>query len=226
MTTTTEPRKPNSIPASAGMSASFVRDILVSGVFPWVAVLVLQHYGVGLIPALAISTIFPVVDGIVSFARNRRLDALGIVNLVFILGSIAVAFWSGDAHVALLKGAVVTGIFGLVCLGSLAVPKPLMFFLGRQFSTRNDPVLVAAWNDRWQYPSFRRVMRIMTAVWGVAYLVEVAARTIAAYTLPPAVALGTAPIITYGILGTLIAWTVAYGSAMQRKYRPTTLTTT
>ncbi len=43
-------------------------------------------------------------------------------------------------------------------------------------------------------------MRIMTAVRGFRY------------------GLGTAPVISYGVFGLLIAWTVAYGSAMRRKY--------
>jgi intracellular septation protein A len=201
-----------------GMSKGFVRDIVVSGVLPWIAVFVLQHYGVALVPALAIATVFPVADGIFSLVRYRRLDAIGIVNLSFLLGSIAITFWSGDVHVSLLKGAVLTAAFSLVCLGSLLAPKPLMFFLGRQLSTRGDAALVAEWNERWQYARFRRTMRLITAAWGVGYLLEVVARVAVAYSFPPLVAMGLAPVITYGVLAILIAWTIAYSSAMRRKY--------
>jgi hypothetical protein len=196
----------------------FLRDLFVSGALPWIAVAVLQRYGVALVPALAISAIFPLVDGLVTFVRAHRFDAIGAVNLVFIVASIGLTVWSGDVHVTLLKGVVLTGAFSLLCLGSLLAPKPLLFFLGRQFSTRGDPALVADWNARWAYPRFRRVMRVMTAVWGLGYALEVVVRTIAAYTLPPLVALGAAPVISYGVLGLLIAWTVSYGSAMRRKY--------
>jgi hypothetical protein len=201
-----------------GMSRAFVRDMVVSGALPWVAVLVLQHYSVPIVKALAISTIFPVVDGIFSFVRYRRIDALGIVNLTFIVGSIGISLWTGDVHVALLKGAVLTAGFSCLCLGSLLAPRPLMFFLGRQFSTKNDPVLIAQWNDRWQFPRFRRIMRLITAVWGFGYLLEVGVRVVAAYTLPPVVVIATAPVITYGVLGLLMAWTIVYSSAMTRKY--------
>jgi hypothetical protein len=201
-----------------GAFGGFSRDLFVSGALPWIAVVVLQRYGVALVPALAISALFPLVDGLVTFARARRLDAIGAVNLGFIVASIAMTLWSGDVHVALLKGAVLTGTFSLICFGSLLAPKPLMFFLGRQFSTHGDPALVAAWNVRWQFPRFRRVMRIMTAVWGLGYALEVIARAIVAYAVSPVVAVGTAPVISYGVLGLLIAWTVSYGSAMRRKY--------
>jgi hypothetical protein len=207
--------------ATGGMSRAFLRDMLVSGILPWVAVLVLQHFQVPIVRALAISTIFPVADGIFSFVRYRRLDALGIVNLSFILGSIGISLWTGDVHIALLKGALLTAGFSCLCLGSLLAPRPLMFFLGRQFSTRNDPRLIAQWNARWQYPRFRRIMRLITAVWGLGYLLEVLVRVTAAYTLAPMVVIATAPFITYGVFALLMTWTILYSSAMTRKYAAT-----
>jgi tryptophan-rich sensory protein len=178
---------------SRSMLRGFGRDMFVSGILPWIAVLVLERYGVPLVSALALSTIFPVVDGTVSLVRKHRLDAIGLVNLSFIIGSI-------------------------VALGSLLAPKPLMFFLGRQFSTGDDKALIAEWNARWDRPQFRTIIRIITAVWGVGYAIEVIARVTAAYTLPPLVVLATAPFITYGVLALLIAWTIAYSSAMRQKY--------
>jgi len=200
------------------MVRGFARDMFVSGMLPWIAVLVLERYGVPLVPALALSTIFPIVDGTVSLVRKHRLDAIGAVNLSFIIGSIAVTFWTGDAHVALLKGAVLTAAFSVVCLGSLLAPKPLMFFLGRQFSAGDDAALIAEWNARWDRPQFRTTLRIITAVWGAGYALEVIARVTVAYTLPPLVVMATAPAITYGALALLIAWTIAYSSAIRRKY--------
>lgn len=200
------------------MLRGFGRDMFVSGILPWIAVLVLERYGVPLVSALALSTIFPVVDGTVSLVRKHRLDAIGLVNLSFIIGSIGITLWTGDVHVALLKGAVLTAAFSLVALGSLLAPKPLMFFLGRQFSTGDDKALIAEWNARWDRPQFRTIIRIITAVWGVGYAIEVIARVTAAYTLPPLVVLATAPFITYGVLALLIAWTIAYSSAMRQKY--------
>jgi hypothetical protein len=201
-----------------GMSRDFLRDIFVSGVLPWISVFVLQHYGVPIVRALAISTIFPLTDGTYSLVRRHRLDAIGAINLGFLLASIAATFLTGDVHFLLLKGAVLTGVFSLICLGSLFAPKPLMFYTGRQLSTRDDPVLEAQWNARWELPRFRRIIRLITAVWGIGYMLEVVARVITAYTLPPLTVIGIAPILTYGTLGALMTWTIAYSSAMRRKY--------
>ena len=201
-----------------GMSRDFIRDIFISGVLPWISVFVLQHYGVPIVRALAISTIFPLADGAYSLLRHHRLDAIGAINLGFLLASIGATFLTGDVHFLLLKGAFLTGIFSLICLGSLLAPKPLMFYLGRQVSTRDDPVAEAEWNARWELPRFRRIMRLITAVWGIGYMLEVVARVITAYTLPPLTVIGIAPILTYGTLGALMTWTIAYSSAMRRKY--------
>jgi hypothetical protein len=187
-------------------------------VLPWISVFVLQHYGVPIVRALAISTIFPLTDGTYSLVRRHRLDAIGAINLGFLLASIAATFLTGDVHFLLLKGAVLTGVFSLICLGSLFAPKPLMFYTGRQLSTRDDPVLEAQWNARWELPRFRRIIRLITAVWGIGYMLEVVARVITAYTLPPLTVIGIAPILTYGTLGALMTWTIAYSSAMRRKY--------
>jgi hypothetical protein len=200
------------------MSRDFARDMFVSGILPWISVFVLQHYGVTIVRALAISTIFPIADGAYSLIRRHRLDGIGTINICFLLASIVVTFISGDVHVLLLKGAVLTGVFSLVCLGSLLAPKPLMFFLGRQMSTRDDPVLLARWNARWEFPQFRNIIRLITAVWGIGYALEVVGRVITAYTLPPLTVIALAPFITYGVLALLIVWTIAYSNAMERKY--------
>jgi hypothetical protein len=171
------------------MSLDFARDMFVSGILPWISVFVLQHYGVTIVRALAISTIFPIADGAYSLLRRHRLDGVGTINICFLLASIVLTFVSGDVHILLLKGAALTGVFSLVCLGSLLAPKPLMFFLGRQMSTRDDPVLL-----------------------------EVVVRVTTAYTLPPLTVIALAPFITYGVLALLIVWTIAYSNAMERKY--------
>jgi hypothetical protein len=203
---------------SRGMSLGFVRDLVISGVLPWVCVYLLGRAGMSLVTALWLSTLIPVVDGAITFARKRRLSIIGIINLAFLLASIALAFLSGDYHILLLKGALLTGVFSLLCLGSLLAPKPLMFFVGRQVSTGDDPVRVAEWNARWELPRFRNIMRLITAVWGIGYLIEVAARISITYTLPELTVLALNPVITYGILGLLMAWTILYAGAMRRKY--------
>jgi hypothetical protein len=203
---------------SRGMSLSFVRDLVVSGILPWLCVYLLGRNGVPLVTALWIATLIPIADGTFSFVVKHRLSIIGIINLAFLLASIALAFVSGDYHLLLLKGALLTGVFSLLCLGSLLTPKPLMFYIGRQVSTGDDPVRVAEWNARWELPRFRNIIRLITVVWGIGYLFEVAARIVITYTLPLLTVVALNPVITYGMLGLLMTWTILYGGAMRRKY--------
>lgn len=60
------------------------------------------------------------------------------------------AFWalgtaasliSGSVFFALVKDSFLTATFGLLCLGSLLVQRPLAFYLIRQFIAGHDPAL-------------------------------------------------------------------------------------
>jgi len=200
------------------MTRGFVTDIVVSGVLPWIAVFVLQRMGVPIITAFAIAMVFPLAEGVYSLVRRHRLDAIGSINLVLLIATLGVTFLSGDVHFVLLRGVLVTSAFSLLCLGSLAAPKPLMFYLGRQLSTRDDPVALAEWNDRWKSQRFRGIMRLITLVWGLAFALEVGVRVIVAYRFEPVVAFALAPVVTYGTLAVLMVWTIAFGGRMRRKY--------
>ena len=78
---------------------------------------------------------------------------------------------SHNARLVLDEGSVPTAVFGLICPGSLATPKPLMYRLAMEFigpGTRQG----REFTGRWQYPGFRRVFRVITTAWGTAYLAE------------------------------------------------------
>jgi hypothetical protein len=197
-------------PALTPKFGGLIESLVVSFALPLLAVQVLQRHGVSLVNALAISAVFPAGQSAFAWLRTRRLDALGAISLVFIVLSVAASLISGDARFALVKESLLTGLFGLICLGSLLAPKPLMFFVGRQFATGGDAALSAEWDSRWQYPFFRRVQRTITAVWGGAYVLEAVTRVVVAYTAPPATTLIVSPLL--GILATVvcITFTIRY----------------
>lgn len=69
-----------------------------------------------------------------------------------------------------------------------------MFYIIRQFVAGNDPVRVEWWNSLWQYPDFRAAQRLVTGVWGIAYLVEALLRVGFALLLPPAQVVAISPV--------------------------------
>ena len=111
---------------------------------------------------------------------------------------------------AVLKAAPAFGLFGLACLFSLWSRRPLMFFVGREFTAGGDMVKRAAWTARWEMAGFRRAMRLLTIVWGVACLLKATLGIGAALLLPPRVALVAEPILGIGTTAALLVWTTAY----------------
>jgi len=186
-------------------------------VFPLIAVNLLVAYGVGVVAALAYSAIFPAIETTIAAIRLHHVDALGAISLTFIALGIGASLVSGDVHFALAKESFFSGVFGLICLVSLALPRPLIFYISRTFAAGGDHAREAAWNGRWVYPMFRQVMRTMTLVWGVGYLLEAALRVILVYVLPVRTAINVSPLLAAGTTVALIVWTLRYGKAAQRR---------
>jgi len=176
-----------------------------------VAYQVLTNLGVDSVTALASSVICPVLGTGWSFVRTRRPDIIGVVSLTFILVGVATSLVSGDPRFVLVKDSLMTGVFGILCLGSLVlVPRPLLFYFGRQFSSAGDPARAAAFESMWAYPHFRAVIRAMTIVWGVGYLIEALVRIGLSFLLATSVFLVVSPLLAFGVTIGLISWTVAY----------------
>ncbi|MER5808037.1 VC0807 family protein [Streptomyces sp. NPDC002033] len=175
-----------------------------------------EDHGWSEFSALLVSGIWPVLDSAVNVAWRRKLDEFAIVTLVFlVITAFVTLVGTHSARTLLIKDSAVTGLFGLLCLATLLAPRPLMFYFGRKFGTDGTKEGVAEFNGLWQYPDFRRVMRHMTAVWGVAYLVEAALRVVLAFTLPTSTMVILNPFLIYGFLGGLILWTVRYSKRAQ-----------
>ncbi len=160
--------------------------------------------------ALVLSGTFPVLANVLSLMRSRTLDIIGVVVLVGIGVGAVTAFMSGDARMVLLRESFVTGALAIVCLASLWWPRPLLFFIGRDFSTGHDPARVAQFNALWELPGARRTFRVMTAVRGAGWIAGVAIKIALVLTLSIPQVLVVGPIESWGITAALIWWTLRY----------------
>ncbi len=187
------------------------RSLAINVVVPLIVAQWLLHHGRSPVVALGIAALFPLGDGIVS-ALRRRIDVLGVASLAALVVGIALSFVTGNAVFAIAKESLFTGLFGIAFLVSLALSRPLIFHLGRQFNTAGDPAAQAAWDANWSNPGFRRVLRLLTAVWGLGLLTEAVLRVGLALVLTPAVAIVVSPVLGIGSIGLLIVWTTAYAA--------------
>ncbi|MFF4405842.1 VC0807 family protein [Streptomyces sp. NPDC001262] len=183
----------------------------------------LTSAGYGEVTALLASAAWPVADIAVYLAWHRRVDEFAVISLVFMALTIAVTLAGPQsARLILVKDSLVTGIFGLACLASLAAPRPMMFYFGRKFATDGTTAAVAWWNGLWQYEGFRRVQRNLTIGWGLAYIAEAVLRVALSYVLSTSAMVTVNSVLSYAVTGVLIFWTITYA----RRSRPKTAAAT
>nr|WSW45937.1 hypothetical protein OG296_24135 [Streptomyces sp. NBC_01001] len=200
-------------PARSGGAAAlgWILTIGLNVVAPILTYNQLHDHGWSEFGALLASGAWPLLDSAIMVAWRRKLDEIAIITLVFLVITAVVPFVGAQSAQALLvKDSFVTGLFGLMCLGTLLAPRPLMFYFGRKFGTDGTPAGVAYYNGLWRFEGFRTAQRRMTLVWGVVYLIEAAVRIVLSFVLDTSTMVALSPFMIYGTLGGLALWTVRF----------------
>jgi hypothetical protein len=176
----------------------------------------LRSQGWSTVTSLVVSGVLPAAGVIIGVVRKRRIDVVGAVVLLGIAIGTVLGLASGSARLVLLEGSVPTAIFGAVCLGSIWTSRPLMYRFALEFIGEDTPK-GRDFADKWRYPEFRHAFIVTTTVWGVAYLLEAAARFVIVEATSAGTAFGISRVMPYVIAGVLAAWNVAYGRQARRK---------
>jgi hypothetical protein len=197
-----------------------LRSVAMIAIFdvggPLLAYNLLRSNGVGTVAALVLSGLFPVVGMIIGFIGHRRVDAVGVLVLAGIVVGAILGLVSHNPKLVLDEGSVSTAVFGLICLGSLATDKPMMYRFALEFMGP-DTERGREFADLRQYKEFRRAFVVITVVWGTAYLVEAAARVVIVQNTSAGNALAVSKVLPYAVAAVLIAWTVGYGRYQKRQ---------
>jgi hypothetical protein len=197
-----------------------VRQVLMILVFdlggPLAAYSLLRSGGMGAVGALIISGIFPALGIAIGALVDRRLDIIGVVVLAGLVVGTVLGLISNNARLYLVEGAVPSLVFALACLVSLRAAKPLIYrfaveLLGPDTPKGRDVI------GAWRYPGFRRAFQVITAAWGVAYLIEVAARLAVVETASTGIALLFSKLVPYVFALGLSLWTLGYGEHEKKK---------
>lgn len=177
--------------------------------------------------ALLISGVWPALESVVMLIIRRRVDELGVLVLITLgVGALSMlAFNSPD--MILIKDSAVTGLLGAVFLISLLLPRPLMFYFGRKFATNGTRAAVDYWNGLWQYPGFRHTQRVLTVVWGIAFIAEAVLRIVmvAGGFLPTQTELLLSTIFPFVVVAGLMTFTFIYSQRSARRSASATAAT-
>jgi intracellular septation protein A len=199
---------------------SRLRSIVMIAVFdiagPLVVYSLLRSAGFSTVSALVLSGVCPAIGVIIGIFQHRRVDAVGVLVLAGIAVGAILGLVSHNAKLVLDEGSVPTAVFGLICLGSLATRKPLIYRLAMEF-VGADSRQGREFTDLWQYKEFRHVFRVMTTVWGTTYLAEAAARVVIVQNTSAGTALAISKVLPYAVAGVLVLWTVGYGRYQKRR---------
>jgi hypothetical protein len=171
----------------------------------------LRAAGFSSVSALLLSGVLPALGFVAGIIRSRHIDVVGALVLTGIVVGTVLGLVSHSSRLVLMEGSVPTAIFGLGCLGTLWTKRPLMYGLSLEFIGHDTP-RGREMTGLWQYAEFRRIFRVITAVWGVGFLLEAALRAVIVYNTSPGTALAISKVMPYIWVGAFTAWTIAYGT--------------
>ncbi len=172
----------------------------------------------GDVPALLASSAPPVVWSLVGLARHRRIDALSMIVLAGIVLSLVALAGGGSVRFLQLRERMVTAVIGLAFVGSALIGRPLIGPLARATVARESAEALAAFDARRDDGTMRRMIMVMTWVWGLGLLADCAVSVMLIFTLSVAQYLVVGPIVGYATMGGLTVWTVVYRRFHARRH--------
>lgn len=190
-----------------------IASVVINGAFPFLIYWALTHY-TSIAPFLAlVATGIPsLLHSLVGLLRQKRIDFLAGLVLAGIAVSVIITALGGDPKVYLIRESFFTITFGVALLVSLALHRPIMFYLARHFASGNNPANITHFDSLWQeHEDVRRRLRLMTAVWGAGLLLEATIRITLVIILSVQQFLAISPFVLYGITAALIVWTFRAG---------------
>ena len=199
-----------------GNGVHILTEALINFILPFV----IYNYAeakLGEVRALLASSAPPILWSMVGFARHRRLDALSLLVVSGIALSLLAMLGGGGARFLQLREKLVTGVIGLVFLGSALIGKPLIYELARASMRRKSEGEAQQFEALQVHAGFRRTMTVMTLVWGLGLLADVAVSVMLVFALSIREYLIVNPILGYGTMGALSLWSFLYGQRAKRR---------
>ena len=132
------------------------------------------------------------------------------LSLLAMLGGGGVRFFQ-------LREKLVTGVIGLVFVGSALIRKPLIYELAGATMRRKSEEQAQQFEALQVHAGFRRTMAIMTLVWGFGLLADVAVSVVLVFALSIREYVIVNPILGYGTMGALSLWSFLYGRRAKRR---------
>ena len=166
--------------------------------------------------ALLAGAAIPVVTGLRDLAAGQRIGGVRW----FVLGAMAVtvagSFISGSPRALLLRGVVLMAALGGFLLVTVWARRPFRYEAAR---TVFDEDKQRTWQRNWDdHPPFRRLLRLCSALWAAACLLDATLRAVIVLVLPvDAVPLAELALLVVTLAALVIVQRV-FGRAFLRRH--------
>ncbi|MFG2594372.1 VC0807 family protein [Streptomyces sp. NPDC048462] len=118
-------------------------------------------------------------------ARTRRVDPVAVLVFATMALSVLLAMWTHSSRFLLAKEGLLTGLWGVVFVASVAFRRPIAFSVARPLMEGRRAFAPASWDTLWaDEPAFRRIWRVSSLIWGGALLADAVIRVLMAYWMP------------------------------------------
>ena len=190
-------------------------DFLVNLGGPWLVYRLVEG-STSVTTALIWSSLPPIIWSLWQLVYSRKLDVISLLVIAGIAASLVATMLGGNPRLLLVRESLITGIFGLVFLGSLWFPRPLMFYIV-QATVAKQGIAEDQFAAKWSVPGFRQTFYVMTVAWGVGLIAQMVLQIILAFTLSIEQDLVVSPIVGYGLYFVLFGWSFWYGKRRRKQ---------
>ncbi|MEU4520077.1 VC0807 family protein [Amycolatopsis sp. NPDC024027] len=193
-----------------------LNGVLIEVLAPLALFYGLRAAGVDQLLALLAGAVIPVVTGLRDLAAGQRIGGVRW----FVLGAMAVtvagSFISGSPRALLLRGVVLMAALGGFLLVTVWARRPFLYEAAR---TVLDQDKQRTWCRNWDdHPPFRRLLRLCSALWAAACLLDAALRAVIVLVLPvDAVPLAELALLVVTLAALVIVQRV-FGRAFLRRH--------
>ncbi len=178
-----------------------------------------KYFAASEVIALSLASLYPIFDTLVEFMKDHTLNVISTTVLLGTLTSIAGVLLGGSPRLLLIRESFFTGFLGIACFLTLPTKRPLMFYFAREFVAGKDPEKRKRFSKSLQMKIALDLFRLITLIWGVAYVGEFILRVIMVYSLPTPVVLVVSPIILTAISILTLVWTTWYVKPRRQQIR-------
>jgi len=205
--------------ARTAVVKALLRSVFVNVACPYMLYrLLAPRLPSGSLLPLAFSGLPPLFGLVYGLIRQRAIDFIGFFAAEDIAVSMVSLLLAHNEVSALVGRSFQNAVLGVIFLGSLALNRPLVLYIARQFLTGNDQKARKRFDQIVAQPDPVRTYRTMTWVWAAALFGKSAGSVVLALTLSAQNYLVISPIWTYGSDALLVWWSMSYGYRKLRDY--------